>query len=143
MSTTPSSRLSSTINSVLFLAGIFVGVSIFMVADVQLHLLSIERGSDPLPNMHPLIRYYFIPVIGAFMAIGAALLNLIVGWFHKISLPRAAWFSLGFGYSCLVSFLPFGRLLGEPTISIPLAILLSLGVVAFTRITFGTRLGVK
>jgi len=128
----------------LFIAGIFLGVSIFMIATVQLSILAMEQGaSEGMPHMHPSIQYFFVPVVASAVAVPAVLLNIVINLFHKRSFSPMAWLALGFGYSCILSFLPFGHFLQAPLISVPAAFILSASVIAYTRIAYGVRVEAK
>lgn len=127
-------------NYAFFLAGVFIGVSIFMIADIQLSLLAMEQGvSEGMPNMHPSIRYFFVPIVASAVAVPAALLNIVINLFHRRSFSLMAWLALGFGYSCTLSFLPLGHFLQAPLLSILAAFILSASVVASTRTAYGIR----
>ena len=83
--------------------GIAVGVGAIMSVDVELSVAAMDLA-DPstLPNMHPGIRYLFIPVIAFGVFVGAALLELLT---FRVLRPRTTtrvgWLLLGCSYSLI------------------------------------------
>ncbi|MEQ1517202.1 MAG: hypothetical protein ABL931_12020 [Usitatibacteraceae bacterium] len=84
--------------------GIAAGVCAIMSIDVELSVAAMDLA-DPstLPNMHPGIRYLFIPVIAFGVFAGAAVLELLS---FRVLRPRTTtrvgWLLLGCSYSLIL-----------------------------------------
>lgn len=92
-------------------AAILVGVSVVTAIDVQVALSQIDAGdSRTLPHMAPQIRYYFIPVITAVVAIGSMMVNLVLGLIQRRRLVQLIhWAFLGGAYSLVLVTFPMTR----------------------------------
>jgi hypothetical protein len=118
-----------------------VGVAIFMVADVQLALASIDPDNpETWPNMGPQIRYFFIPVIAAYVAVAAVVANLILSLVDHRSMGRLIhWALLGGAYSLVATLLPMRYLGVNVKIGALVCVVVALVCVLLVRWRFGIK----
>ncbi len=120
-------------------AVILVGVSVVTAIDVQVSLSQIDAGdSRTWPNMAPQIRYYFIPIIAAFVAIGSVVVNLMLGLIQRRRLVRLIhWAFLGGAYSLVLIALPITRVGVNGTAALIIAAIAAISAVLLIRWRYG------
>jgi hypothetical protein len=121
-------------------AAIVVIVAIAMIIDVQASLSSIDPG-DPAtsPNMAPEVRYYFVPVLSALLALGAALINFFLQRLDGRRLQRGKdWVLLGVAFCSVLLGFPLIRM----GLSASAAFAVSLAVALFGVLGVRSRCGV-
>ncbi len=112
--------------------GVYIGTGVLMFIDAAVSVSLIDmKDPSTMPNMHPWIRLYFIPVVGTFFAVIASIAELLRNFIWKTNINKfPLWILLGASYTTIQC----GLVLGSVT-TIPLSyILISLCVLAFNPI---------
>ena len=86
----------------LLILGVFLGNILLTLIDVEISVSKIDLNNpDTWPNMHPGIRYYFIPIIGGVISIFAIVIELVKNHLFRIDLTYLGWFLGGIFYSAI------------------------------------------
>ena len=116
----------------LAMAGaILVVVGIVTIIDVQLSVSHIDPENPATsPNMAPEIRYYFIPVLSAFLSLGAALINFFLQLLDRRRIQRVRhWVLLGLAFCLVLLGFPLTKIGFTPSTAFALS--LSIALAAF------------
>jgi hypothetical protein len=119
------------------------GVTVFMIADVQLALARIDpNNSATWPNMGPQIRYLFIPVIAGALAGVAVIVNLLLYLVDRRRMASLShWVLLGAAYSLIASMFPLRYLGVHVEMALIVSIVMALACVLFVRWHYGVKGG--
>jgi hypothetical protein len=96
----------------VMVTAIAVVVSIFTLLDVQISLARIDMN-DPAtwPNMSPQVRYFFIPVLSAYLAVPAVIINFILSFIDRRRLLKVKhWAAFGAAFASVTAVLPIAHL---------------------------------
>jgi hypothetical protein len=138
---TTSRALRAIARYAVMVVAIGVGVTVFMVADVQLALVSISP-EDPAtsPSMAPQVRYFFIPVVASAIAVVAVIVNLLLSLVDRRSLGSFMhWLLLGVAYSLVASALPMRYLGVNGQMALLVGVIIAAASVLFVRRRYGAR----
>ena len=93
--------------------GVYFGVGLFFSIDVWIRVSQIDMN-DPatLPNMHPIISLFMIPVVGTIIMAVVSIVEIIRGFIWKTKMTLFFhWIILGMSYTTLFTFMPLGRVM--------------------------------
>ena len=114
-------------------AAIVTGVVMITTIDVQISLSQIDQSdSTTWPNTAPQIRYYFIPIFSALVALGAVAFNWIVQLVSRRQVARPLhWALLGFAFSLVSIAFPLARVGVDGMVAIVLSLTAALFAILF------------
>lgn len=130
---------NETSGYLVMFASILVGVSVITAIDVQVSLSQIDPSdSRTWPNMAPQIRYLFIPVMAAFVAMGSVVVDAVLEIVQRRRLVRLIhWALLGGGYSLVLLVLPIIRVGVNGTAALIVSVIAAFSVVLLIRWRYG------